>query len=564
VVVLQSLNWFIVLDHLLLNPELLEPEELTLDVPTEFAASLNARGLYSTIHFVVRLSPKIHRLLGMLPDGVHARSDVDAETAQAFSTYLHETVHWWQHIGSTAGLMLSLAYPAQAHQNIDDLRTVLRLIGPKKSLLLWAENAARDGMTDNEPVLSSANIAVNNAIDAEFYKLITLNPAAVAGISTNRYFESVGHCYCIAYSHAIGLISATVDREQKRFSDAGWDEGLRQARDSQVEGFVYRGAVRVAPLGLRALFEGQARFLQLQYLTFGVSDPPTCRELRANNCFRGIYGEAFEAFLKITGASWPEKVHDPIVGLFLLVIDLAINPTMGFPFDIESFENFIIDVDPGIRFLRLAQAARDRPDLLSAITDYTRDKYLEVSEILTEACGYEHPVAALQEVANWATDLPGVAEIMTEKETFDYKPVNLVVRVLFSYFVSFYTDKLRHPEFFCWTGAWMAGSRVGENSLQLFQHYQPLFSDKADDEGIFARKLPGKEEDRLTKTLSIFYGNIVGYDLTRQWILKEGAFTYDYDWLSQTHSAGKVTQWAKELFHRLYGVSPDDFYILRP
>jgi hypothetical protein len=317
-------------------------------------------------------------------------------------------------------------------------------------------------------------------------------------------------------------------------------------------------------LGLRALFEGQARFLQLQYLTFGTEEPPTCQELRANNYFRGVYGEAFEAFLTITHASWPEKVDDPIIGLFLLVIDFAINPTTGFPFDIESFENFIIDVDPGIRFLRLSQAVRDRPTLLSAITDYSRDNYMEVAEVLADACDYDHPAAALKRVASWATEAPGVAEIMAEKETFLYKSPNLVVRVLFSHFVSFSTDKLRHPEFFCWAGAWMAGRRVDQDSERLFLRHLPLYSDRADDDGIFPRLIPDKDEAGLINTLSVFYGNIVLYDLTRQWVLKEGAFVYDYAWLSQARSTEEIADWAKGLFNHVYSVRPDDFEILRP
>jgi hypothetical protein len=431
------------LPHLELNPELLEPEETTLDAPAEFGACLNARGLYSTTHFVVRLSPRIHRLLDKATTGAHAAREIDSETIQAFSTYLHETVHWWQHVGSTAGLVLSLAYPAQAHQNTEHLKEVLRLAGPKKSLMRWAEGAARGGMTDDEAVLRAANLAVNNAVDAEFYKFITLSPRSVADVAQSPYFESVGHSYWMAYDHALGLLAATVDREWAYLpSTDTWEEGFGRMEYFGLEGFVYGGQVRVAPLGLRALFEGQARFAQLQYLTFGVQDPPTCQELRAANYFQGVYGEAFEAFLTITRASWPESVDDPIIGVFLLVIDLAINPTVGFPLGIESFENFIIDVDPGIRFLRLSQAVRDRPELLSAITEYSRENYMEVAKILAEACGYHHPAVALEKVAGWATAAPGVAEIMAQKETFRYEPSNLVVRVLFSHFVNFCADKL--------------------------------------------------------------------------------------------------------------------------
>lgn len=176
-----------------LNPELLEPKEPVPNIPAELSASLNARGTYSTIHFVVRLSPRIHRLLDKVTNGSHLTTELDVETVQAFSTYLHETIHWWQHIGSTAGLVLSLAYPAQSHQNRNHLEAVLRLAGPKKSLLAWAEDAARGGMKDTEPVLMAANTAVNNAIDAEFYKAITMHPPSTAELSKSPYFESMGH-----------------------------------------------------------------------------------------------------------------------------------------------------------------------------------------------------------------------------------------------------------------------------------------------------------------------------------------------------------------------------------
>jgi hypothetical protein len=53
--------------------------------------------------------------------------------------------------------------------------------------------------------------------------------------------------------------------------------------------------------------------------------------------------------------------------LFLLICDLSINPTRGFPLDIEMFEDLIVDIDPGARFFeqlyRIERQARDEiPD----------------------------------------------------------------------------------------------------------------------------------------------------------------------------------------------------------
>jgi hypothetical protein len=82
------------LDHLELDPELLDAARSLPDAPSDFAACLNAYGTYNNIHFVVRLSPRVHQLLNAVPTGIYATSELDSETIQAYSTYLHETVHY--------------------------------------------------------------------------------------------------------------------------------------------------------------------------------------------------------------------------------------------------------------------------------------------------------------------------------------------------------------------------------------------------------------------------------------------------------------------------------------
>lgn len=212
-------------DNLDLDPALLEPVAKPLTAPGEFAACLNQLGTYTTEHFVLRLSPRVHELVDAISSGVNVSGEIDGETVQAYSTYLHETIHWWQHIGSTSGLILSLTYPAQAHQNVEHLEKVLKLVGPKKSLKRWAEDAARAGLTDEDPGLRAANMAVNNAVDAEFYKIATVMPTLIPQAMQDPYFETVGHCYWMAYTHAVGLLAATVDRDWSQLPDpAVWQE----------------------------------------------------------------------------------------------------------------------------------------------------------------------------------------------------------------------------------------------------------------------------------------------------------------------------------------------------
>lgn len=117
-----------------IDPLLLDTSRGDLLPQTQFNAILDAHGLYDGLRFVVRLSPRVHELISSLPNGPAFSNAVTFEQVQGFSTYLHETIHWWQHIGSTCGLMLSLSYPAQTHANLNHLRRFIEQVGPVKSI----------------------------------------------------------------------------------------------------------------------------------------------------------------------------------------------------------------------------------------------------------------------------------------------------------------------------------------------------------------------------------------------------------------------------------------------
>jgi hypothetical protein len=101
-----------------LNIDLLDNSRGLIVSPGDLNACLNSHGLYNSFQFVLRLSPEVHRRIDALPMRiVTGVSDFDG--VQAFSTYLHETIHWWQHVGSTAGFLLSLSYLRRPTQTID-------------------------------------------------------------------------------------------------------------------------------------------------------------------------------------------------------------------------------------------------------------------------------------------------------------------------------------------------------------------------------------------------------------------------------------------------------------
>ena len=62
--------------------------------PHELRACINSHGLYHRAQFVVRLSPVVHQKLSDSSVQIIDTNQVPFDKVQAFSTLLHETIHW--------------------------------------------------------------------------------------------------------------------------------------------------------------------------------------------------------------------------------------------------------------------------------------------------------------------------------------------------------------------------------------------------------------------------------------------------------------------------------------
>lgn len=524
-----------------------------------FAATLKGRGLYSTFQFVLRLSPAVHRKLASLPNGV-VDSGIDLEGIQAFSTYLHETVHWWQHIGSTYGLMLSMTYPTQAHANYDHLKNLISGIGFKKSVRKLAAVLPGGGYGTPSGLV---NIIINNHFDMEAFRGLTISPLSANEIVQNPQFENLGHAYSIAYGNIISQIASVSDRTFNVIPHPkAWSESFRKLREAEEEGYYYGSPISFYPIGAYEIFEGQARMAQLQYLHFATGGLLGMDATEQAGMFDGVYGKAFADFLQLTELEKPSSIDHPTIGLFLLICDVALNPGSGFPFQLVHYPTFIRDIEPGARFVWLCRLARlKHPEVITAIREYSRDEYEAVGRKLSAAMVEHSPLEIAGEFCRW-TNLPEFASLMSEHESFRFEKGNVAIRIVFAHFLAFMRDKWARPEFFCWPGAWMAGDRVSRDAATLFDRHGALFVDKEDDDGIFPRLPVGRCESDVQEAFDDFYANNVIFDLTRQWITQPGPFRYDYRWLSQKGSDAEIQEFAERTFESVYGARPSSVEVL--
>jgi hypothetical protein len=545
-----------------LDPSLLYSAWRDEELAGSFNATLRAHGLYSSFQYVLRLSPAVHKKLAEVGSGIKSVQEVGFDGAQAFSTLLHETIHWWQHVGSIYGLMLSLTYPSQAHANYSHLKELVEKTGFKKSVRQLAERMA--GPSGHGTLSGLANTIVNNHFDFSAFRGLTFDQPTARVVVESPLFESVGHSHELTYGNNILVLASTVDRQFRAFQHPrSWEGPFEELRRAKESGFYYGSPVGLWPLGAHEIFEGQACFCQLQYLTFASGGRLGWDDYRALGMLHGVYEKAFRVFLEQSRLPWPPTVDHPTVALFLLICDMAINPGAGFPFPIKQFSSFIIDTDPGARFTMLSAIVRLKcPDAATMIRDHSKAEYEAVSGALAAAMLVDAPLSIADVCARWTMPGAPFESLMREKDTFDFGPGNPPVRILFSHFLAFMQDKLVHPEFFCWPGAWMAGERIADEALALFGRHQALFSDKEDDDGIFPRQHPDKDEELVQEMFNTFYATTVTYDLTDQWISRPGPFSYSYDWLSQTTNTEEMKRFANGNFQHVYGVNPDDAEIL--
>ena len=533
------------------------------NVSTDLHACINSHGLYNRVQYVVRLSPEIHRRLHNVTPQITNSSQTTFDQVQAFSTLLHETIHWWQHIGSTAGLLLSLSNPVQSHSNFVHLKTFLNEFGPKKSILKFArKNSLREPKCG---VLALNNI-VNNYKDLSFFQIISTSPNLIdqCGVCNDPLFESIGHTYYITYANTLHTLIETLDVKNSFLPDPDrWNSAFYDLKQQKFKGYYHGSPVDIFPIGLLDIFEGQARFSQLQYLHFASGCEFDWQHARESGMLSKPYVSAFEWFLKLSDLEWPSTIDSPIVGLFMVVCDITMNAGEGFPLPLCVPQTFIFDNDPGTRFWNFCRMIKLKAShLKDLVRNYSREEY---SKIVQELCAHmctPTPLAIAQTLSNWSNTKDSLVSLMKEHRVFRFSRVNMPIRLLFSQYLIYNRDKASHPEILCWPGAWLAGERVSEHCVGIFERNQALFFDKEDDDGIFPANTFGRDPDIVQETFNSFYSWIVNYDLISQWSIDDGPFKYDYRWLSTAYDRTEVKPWAGSRFETVFGVIPDRFEIL--
>jgi hypothetical protein len=528
-------------------------------LPPNLRSCFNARGLYDPLRFVVRLRPDIHRRLEGVESGVRSPRELSDEFLFDYSTYFHETVHWSQHIGSTSGLLLSFMYPAQMHLNRRSLAEFTQVpynVKPLAKLAeIWAHMKANGSPPDRlNPQL---NRILNNWHDMESFRWLLTNPNKASEVSDDEYFFSSGHCFRIGVGSFLWLLAATFDPDQTCVPDPRpWEPEFEQLAKAGTVGFVKGTTLPQPPLGALEIFEGQARFSQMQFLRQSTRKYRTWDDFEKAGMFRDVYTSAFKFFCTALQETIPSDPTDPLVAMFLLVCDLAMNPAEFLLLPAKPIQEIERTIHPGHRFVAACETLkRLGPSFYKSITGFTKAEYeVGVARLCAEN-GWASPLDIAEEMARWSATQPSIAQIREEAQSLTFQPMNMPVRLFFGKFLLYHEMKRTHPEVLCWPGFWAAGNDRVDSLTPLFEELYPVFIDTAEGE-VKARAIEGKSSAALAQLMNNFFSWISLYDLTRQWIMVDADFDFDLTWLTLQYSSEDQERFSSSIFKNVHGIEP--------
>ena len=520
---------------------------------------VGTRALYNPLHGVACLGNEYREWADA---GSWRRVQVTGKDDRllAFSTYFYQTLHWWQRIGSTTGLMLTMGYPAQSQSNPPLLLEVLRAVGARKSLRSFIATQPHRLPQGSRCALDQLLRAWHNL---EFSRRMILDPLRLQGVISSPFFECVGQSLASGLIGALSLLSALFDPELKFLPDyRRWGPEFEHLKKKKVRGFYHGTDLSVAPLGARRLFEGQARFNQFQLLHLASNGRLNWEDFTRLGLMEESYLEVFRRFLEWADLDWPNTPVEPAACLFLLLCHLAINPCDGYPFEVGHFESFVQGHDPTFRFSWFCQRVAEEPALKRIVRRCTKDEFLEVSTGLCRSLGCRQPVEIGQQIQSWVRQVPALQQLLRQDESFTFPQDNLPVRVCFARHLRFAQDRANSPEVFCWPAMHLveppAGVEPSARALELWNRHQPLFL--ADDAGAIRRQgASGPAAAELPQAFRDFFSGNVLNDVVRQWLVTDGPFDLDYAWLSPSCSARATKALVEPAFQTTFGASFDSF-----
>lgn len=477
----------------------------------------------------------------------------------AFATFLHEMIHWWQHIGTTSGLVALLSRATQAH-------VISRAFkGSSNSCAILPKPGHAACGQPSGPDVRSHNLAVNGWMDIEFAYVLLCTPERGSAVVRDRFFDCIGQSYWAYLTDTFGLIRATVGGESALFCrHRDHTEDFERLRHAGVAGFAPGTPTTVPPLGLQAIQEAHARFSELQFRH--VSTCETWHDFKTQGLFEANYTAPFEAFLRVSKMDYPKRPTDPQVNLFLLVCDLAMMPSIGYTDTLHDCSGFIDAISPGVRFLRLINVLQHAPQkirdkLLDDATLPSSEAYTSITGFLCSVLEWTAPGDICRAISQRVDDTPAAVDLIEGAIAGDVQPVNGSVAYVYGRHLATMRDRVNHPDFYCWPAYYfhdgLMPMKFADVQRLLGRSAPPFIRDPKRSVVGVATQL-GINREKGGELVSKYFMYQMVYDLGTQWVASPSKFNFDFRWADPQWTIDDYREYITPVFQRMYGCAPDD------
>jgi hypothetical protein len=499
-------------------------------------------GIYDPNSMVVNFSPSIEAFIRAASEGKQDPSlplNKAAVQLTHYSTYIHETTHWWQFIASTTGFIQTLGSMAQSLLAAIYMRRISPSFPLCKPLIAQVRS---DKTAAPQGDWQKLHTLVNSWLDIEFGICCVNSPKKLASFRSDNFFESVGISLYTLYRDALQTFHNQFPKTRSILPIADWESKFIRVRDARYPNFHHQSPAYLPSLGALAIFEGQARFTQLQFLHNALDGKTNLNDWRTQ--LHGVYIEAFEHFLKVLAVPWPEKANDPLVNTFLLLCDIAMNPSFGFPEGIETFAGFIEAVHAGHRFHYLCMLVARSPQVVDALSSVNRHSYLQTMAFICGSLGWKTPLDVAAKWLHIYLEADLLSDLIKLRNNHDFTrdaqgvSMSMPVRLAASRQVSLLQDKLRMPEVFCWAGHYLGiGVRGHSESVltrTLNKHPAPfaILNEYKDGPIVYLCGVDTTPPDdqKAKEVIEQHFSVQMSADVMRQTIARHGDYAFNYMW----------------------------------
>ena len=264
----------------------------------------------------------------------------------------HETMHWFQHNGTTIGVFLSLLRYSQQRTAINFMHKINKKErkmlfdnrNEKKRQPIVAIDTKGDLLYDNN--LENRDLIIYPQIwyDHQFvYSLLehSHNQDTVRHVPRGQVFGEIVGDTILYFCEATGI----------EYPGHQYARSLYQFKDDKVF-FVKEDSQRITT---RSLFEGVASANELSLLVLRGAPDSIVNKVKSN-LFSGTYGVGINAFMRRLNISQPELMK--FIPTFNVLCDIALNPPLP-PFFINAPLGRAswdwVEIYPPLRFLQLIQ-----------------------------------------------------------------------------------------------------------------------------------------------------------------------------------------------------------------